>query len=49
MVGIDNRATMDIDVTVSGFSLVEAETESVIKKIMAIDLSDDVEFEWKKC
>jgi len=49
LVGIDNRSTMDIDVTVKGFTLVEAETENVIKNIMAIDLNDAVEFEWKKC
>lgn len=49
MVGINNRSTMDIDVTVKGFTLVESETENIIKNIMAIDLNDAVEFEWKKC
>jgi len=49
LVGIDNRSTMDIDVTVKGFTLVESETENVIKNIMAIDLNDAVEFEWKRC
>ena len=49
MVGIDNRSTMDIDVTVKGFTLVETETKVIIKNIMEINLNDDVEFEWKRC
>ena len=49
MVGIDNRSTMDIDVTVKGFTLAETETKVIIKNITEINLNDDVEFEWKRC
>ena len=35
MVGIDNRSTMDIDVTVKGFTLAETETKVIIKNIIS--------------
>jgi predicted nucleotidyltransferase component of viral defense system len=47
MVGLDARATMDIDATVRGLSLNPPNVEKIVKEIAAISLDDGVAFEFK--
>lgn len=42
IVGIDARATMDMDATVRGFELTEKELENVINQILAVPIDDGV-------
>lgn len=44
MVGIDTRATMDMDATVRAFPLDEEHIRDVIAQICAINIGDDVQF-----
>ena len=48
VVGIQARATMDIDTTVRALPLKLEETKFIIEKIIAIDANDGVTFEIKK-
>lgn len=47
MVGIDNRATMDLDTTLRGLPLVPERIRSVIEEISVIPADDDMQFEFK--
>lgn len=44
MVGLDNRATMDIDTTVRNYNLSTEDTKRMIEDIIAIDLDDGIQF-----
>ncbi len=47
IVGIDNRATMDLDTTLKNLPLTPEAIEKALKEIFAIDLNDDVSFSLK--
>lgn len=47
LVGIDNRATMDLDTTLKNLPLTPEAIEKAMKEIFAIDLSDDITFALK--
>lgn len=44
MIGISERATMDMDTTVRRITMKEDEIVEVLKKILAVDVQDGVEF-----
>ena len=44
MVGIQTRATKDIDTTVAGLPLTEKSMDQIIREIIAVDLGDQVTF-----
>lgn len=44
MVGLDNRATMDIDTTIRNYNLSAEDTEKMIEDIIAIPLDDGTRF-----
>ena len=48
MVGIDTRATMDMDATIKGWPVNEESIKKMFLDICKIDLQDDVTFEFKK-
>ena len=48
LVGVEARATMDIDTTVRMLSLTKDKAIEVIAKIMKIDLDDGISYEIKK-
>ena len=48
MVGLDTRATMDMDATIKGWSVNEESIKNMFLDICKIDLQDDVTFEFKK-
>lgn len=45
IVGLDTRATMDLDTTIKGFELNEENLQKIFSDICAIQLEDDVTFE----
>ena len=45
IVGLDTRATMDLDTTIKGFTLTHEVIRSIFKEICAIQIDDDVQFE----
>ena len=47
MIGIGERTTMDMDTTVRGIQMEEAEIVLTIKEIIAIDVKDGIVFEYK--
>ena len=47
IVGIDNRATMDLDTTLKNLPLTPEAIEKALNEIFEIDLNDDVEFKFK--
>ena len=47
LVGVDTRATMDIDATVKGLPLTTADAERILTEIIAIPLEDEVQFRIK--
>lgn len=47
LVGIDNRATMDLDTTLKNLPLTPEAIEKALKEIFEIDLNDDVNFTLK--
>ena len=47
LVGLDNRATMDLDTTLKNLPLTPDAIEKALKDIFAIDLHDDVIFSLK--
>ncbi len=48
IVGVEARATMDIDTTVRAFPLTKDKAKEVIADVMAIDLGDGISYEIKK-
>jgi len=46
MIGITERTTMDMDTTVRGISMEEENIKVIIKEILAIDVKDEVVFEF---
>lgn len=48
MVGLDTRATMDMDATIKGWPVNEESIKNMFLDICKIDLQDDVAFEFKK-
>lgn len=46
MVGISERTTMDMDTTVRGLQMEEDEIIKAFKEIIAVDVSDGIEFEY---
>lgn len=48
MVGLDNRATMDIDATVRNIPLDMEHVERIVEKIIAVPVDDNIRFEIKK-
>lgn len=47
MVGVDTRATMDMDITIKGKPANESFVENMFKEILKIPLQDNIEFEFK--
>lgn len=47
MVGLDNRATMDIDTTIRNYNLSTEDAKKMIEDIIAIPLDDGIQFEIK--
>lgn len=45
IVGLDTRATMDLDTTIKGFTLTHEKIYSVFEEICAVEVGDDVQFE----
>lgn len=45
IVGIDERTTMDLDMTIKGFTLTHESILNIFNEICSIDIEDDVEFE----
>lgn len=48
MIGISERTTMDMDTTVRGINMNEANLEQIIKEILSIDAGDGISFQFKK-
>ncbi len=47
MVGLDSRATMDLDATIRGYPVNEQMIRSMIEEIIAINVEDDISFRLK--
>ena len=47
MVGLDNRATMDIDTTIRNFPLDEDHAREIVEKIAAVEIDDNMRFSVK--
>ena len=45
IVGLDTRATMDLDTTIKGFTLTHEAILSIFKDVCAVQIDDDVQFE----
>ena len=45
IVGLDTRATMDLDTTIKGFTLTHEAILSIFKDVCAVQIADDVQFE----
>lgn len=45
IVGLDTRATMDLDTTIKGFTLTHDAVCEIFTEICAIQIADDVQFE----
>ena len=45
IVGLDTRATMDLDTTIKGFSLTKETLQNIFEEICKIQVEDDVTFE----
>lgn len=48
MIGVAERTTMDMDMTVTGINMEEKVIESIIREILLIDVNDGIEFEFEK-
>ena len=48
MIGIAERTTMDMDTTVIGINMEEAEIERIIREILLIDVGDGIDFTFEK-
>lgn len=44
MVGLDTRATMDLDATIKGFTLTHEDIQTIFEEICKIEVADDVTF-----
>ncbi|MBQ9664255.1 MAG: nucleotidyl transferase AbiEii/AbiGii toxin family protein [Oscillospiraceae bacterium] len=49
LVGVDTRATMDIDATVKGLPVTASDMERILTEIIAIPIDDGVQFRIKDC
>lgn len=47
MVGLDNRATMDIDTTIRNFPLDTDSAKRIVEKVIAVPVQDNMRFEMK--
>lgn len=47
MVGLDTRATMDMDATIKGYPVNEQTIQEMFEEICSITISDDIEFEFR--
>lgn len=47
MIGISERTTMDMDTTVRGIQMEENEIVAAVNEILAVDVGDDITFEYK--
>lgn len=47
MVGLDSRATMDMDVTIKGYPADEDNIRSMIENIVAVPVDDDISFRFR--
>lgn len=45
IVGLDTRATMDLDTTIKGFTLTHESIRKIFEEICAVEVADDVQFE----
>lgn len=45
IVGLDTRATMDLDTTVKGFTLTHESIRKIFEEISTVEIADDVKFE----
>lgn len=45
IVGLDTRATMDLDTTIKGFTLTHESIRKIFEEICAVEVADDVKFE----
>ena len=45
IVGLDTRATMDLDTTVKGFALTHESIRKIFEEISTVEIADDVKFE----
>lgn len=45
LVGLDSRATMDLDTTIKGFTLTHESIQAIFAEICAVQVDDDVQFE----
>ena len=45
IVGLDTRATMDLDTTIKGFDLTHEKIKDIFKDICSVKIDDDVQFE----
>ena len=45
IVGLDTRATMDLDTTIKGFTLTHEAIHKIFTEICAVQIADDVQFE----
>lgn len=45
IVGLDTRATMDLDTTIKGFTLTHESIRRILEEICAVEIADDVRFE----
>lgn len=48
IISINERTTMDMDTTVVGVQMEESEIEQIIKEILAIEVDDDIIFEYER-
>lgn len=48
MIGIGERTTMDMDTTVRGIQMEEDEIVKAVKEILAVDVDDGIQFEYKR-
>lgn len=47
MVGLDTRATMDMDATIKGYPVTEETIKQMFEEICTIDVQDDIEFKFR--
>ncbi len=45
IIGLDSRATMDLDTTIKGFTLTHETIRKIFTEICSIQISDDIQFE----
>ena len=48
MIGVSERTTMDMDTTVTGIDMEEAEIEKIVREILQIDVGDGISFEFDR-